>query len=154
MKVRLAIFNHVSSSGKVYVANSKEEIENLFNKPEFYLTGFGGNEAPAKTTKEKFEQSIFTEEKLKQAATVNIPDIIGKFNNFEVVKTGDIGIGDLPIYEVYGEINIFDNPGGKVFEENYKENTMTFGMRSFGKQNVTNNSFNIEKLICWDAITK
>ena len=144
MMTQLAIFNCESPSGRVYVANSKEEIENLFNKPEFYLIGFGGNENP----------DISYEETIKKFATVNLKDVIGKFTNFEIIETGDIGVGDLPIYKVFGKVDIFDNEGGKVFDECFKESAIHFGMRSFGKHDVVNNKFDIKKLICWDAISK
>ena len=145
MRVRLAIFNHVNANGRVYVADSKEEIQKLFKNSEYFLTGFGGEEAP----------ELDAEEKFKRNATVKLQDTVGMFKNLEIVETGDIGVGDLPIFEVYGELKVFENPGGKLFEESYNQNIVTIGMRSLGKKvDLYLPNFKIDKVICWDTIIR
>lgn len=145
MRIRLAIFNHVNTNGRVYVAESKEEIQKLFNKSEYFLTGFSGDDNP----------DLNVEEKLKKSATVKLQDTVGIFKNLEIVETGDIGVGDLPIFEVYGELKVFENPGGKVFEESYNQNIVTIGMRSLGKKvDLYLPNFKIDKVICWDTIIR
>lgn len=145
MKVRLAIFNHVNANGRVYIAESKEEIQKLFNKSEYFLTGFGGGEAP----------ELNSEEKLKRSTIVNLMDSVGIFKDLEIIETGDIGVDDLPIFEVYGELKTFDNPGGKLFTESYQENIVTIGMRSFGRcMDTTPPKCILDKVICWDTIIR
>ena len=145
MRVRLAIFNHVNANGRVYVADSKEKVQLLFKNSEYFLTGFGGEEAP----------DLDTEEKFKRNATVKLQDTVGMFKDLEIVETGDIGVGDLPIFEVYGELITFENPGGNLFKESYNQNIVSIGMRALGKcMDVNPPKCIINKVICWDTIIR
>ncbi len=143
MRKRIVLFNHVNPNGRVYPANSKEEIQKLFNKPEYILV------LPTQILK---GLPVNSEEFQNQFFTVDLMKAVGKFDNIEIIETGDIGSNDLPIFECFGELHVFDTRLGKWFEENYEQNTVTFGLRTIGKQDVSNDYFILDKIICFDVI--
>lgn len=145
MRTRIAIFNHVNANGRVYVANSKEEVEKLFHRPEYFITDPVG-------TYEQTENLSFGEFQ-KRFCEVDIGRINGSLGNIEVIETGDIGVNDLPIYEVYSELKIFDTPKSKMFDECFRENVVSIGIRSIGT-GWENNHFIINNVICFDVIIK
>ena len=135
----------MNANGRVYVANSKEDIQELFNKSEYYLTGMKSSD-PIGTNYANVDFGL---------GVVNLLNTVGVFDNIEIIETGDIGSNNLPIFEVYGELRIFDTDIGKLFEESYNQNIVTIGMRSLGKQtDLYLPNFKLDKVICWDTIVR
>ena len=138
MRARIQIFNHPAINGRIYTAETKDEVFEFFNKPNGLLLT-----SQDQTTIAKKDFGI-DEEK-----------IIGKFENIEVVDTGDIGYNGYPIFEVYAEINDDSNLSEKFkpYKEMYENNIATFGMRAIGT--VSKDSVvTLERVICFDMITK
>ena len=138
MKVRIQIFNHPSMNGRIYTAKTKDEVFEFFNKPNGLLL----------TSQ---DQTIIA----KKDFSIATDKIIGKFENIDIVDTGDIGYNDYPIFEVYAEINDDSNLSEKFkpYKDMYENNIATFGMRAIGT--VSKDSVVVlEKIICFDMIIK
>ena len=135
LRLRLMIFNHVNSNGKIYVAKSKEEIQNLLYKDLYLTSGFDENVD------------------INDFSTVDISKIIGIFKDIEIIETEDIGIDDLPIFEVYGKLRFFNTPSKDFHKNCFDANIVTIGLRSIG--NTIHDKIIIPKLlICWDTIVR
>ncbi len=149
-RVRLQIFNHVSRNGHIYIADTKEDIENIFGK-------FRNEKNPLWLTDQlqgpDFDRkNMSIDEYRDEFATVDIARIAGIFEDIEIVETGDIGYNDKPIFEVYGYLKIINTDGGRHVGELLKENVCSIGMRSFStKQNEK--IYDIEHVVCFDLIS-
>lgn len=149
MRTKLTIFNQVDRNGRVKVANSKEEIENLFRQFEktgSLITNGLDNESP----------NIEQRERDVRFNTINLMNVCGKIENIEIIETNKNGYGDLPLYEVYGDIVAFDTPSGNIFNECFDQNLVTIDIRALGQNRMVNNQIvtDITKVICWDTITR
>ena len=144
-KVRLQIFNHVSRNGLLYPAETKEEVERLFLKPKakdknIYLTNVLQGDGCFKNN--------------MHASVIDVSSIIGKFENIEVVETGDIGQNGYPVFEVYGTLKYFDTPHKEDYQEMIEGKTMTFGMRAIGRHTKADLKIReIENVISFDLIS-
>ena len=146
MRTKLTVFNQIDRNGKVKVANSKEEIENLLTN---------SNNFGHLLTNGLIDESLNSEERFQKQATVDITKIVGKIENIEVIENGS-GFGGLPIYEVYGDITFLPKDGSKFVEECFDQNLVTIGIRAFGQNRMVDNQIvtDITKVICWDTITR
>lgn len=135
LRLRLMIFNHVNSNGKIYVAKSKEEIQNLLYKDLYLTSGFDENVD------------------INDFSTVDISKIIGIFKDIEIIETEDIGIDDLPIFEVYGKLRFFNTPSKDFHKNCFDANIVTIGLRSIVKH-ISDKIVNIKQVICWDTIVR
>ena len=146
MRTKLTVFNQIDRNGKVKVANSKEEIENLLTN---------SNNFGHLLTNGLIDESLNSEERFQKQATVDITKIVGKIENIEVIENGS-GFGGLPIYEVYGDITFLPKDGSKFVEECFDQNLVTIGIRALGQNRMVDNQIvtDITKVICWDTITR
>lgn len=135
LRLRLMIFNHVNSNGKIYVAKSKEEIQNLLYKDLYLTSGLDENVD------------------INDSCIVDISKIIGIFKDIEIIETEDIGIDDLPIFEVYGKLQFFDTPSKEFHKTCFDANIVTIGLRSIVKH-ISDKIVNIKQVICWDTIVR
>ncbi len=138
MRARIQIFNHPAINGRIYTAKTKEEVFEYFNKKNGLL--LTSQDQPLI---EKRDFSIVNDK------------IIGKFENIEVIDTGNIGYNEYPIFEVYAEIKDDSELSEKFkpYKEMYENSIATFGMRAIGT--VSKDSVvTLERVICFDMITK
>lgn len=149
MRTKLTVFNQIDRNGKVKVANSKEEIENLLTNSN----NFG--HLLTNGLIDEVDESLNSEERFQKQATVDITKIVGKIENIEVIENGS-GFGGLPIYEVYGDITFLPKDGSKFVEECFDQNLVTIGIRALGQNRMVDNQIvtDITKVICWDTITR
>lgn len=148
LRMRLIIFNHVSKDGRVYVAESKEEIQNLINKEkELYLTNGLFNSV---NDSQYIKVSDIEEDYMKMATRL-IKSIIGSFKDIEITETGNIGVNGFPIFEVYGTLNLFNLPTKQFLEDCFKANIVTIDMRSLGNIDQDKN-VKLNRVICWDIV--
>lgn len=149
LRMRLIIFNHVSRNGRVYIAESKEEIQNLINKEkELYLTN-GFNDI----SDNQYIKVSDIEEDYMKIATMQIKSLIGSFKDIEITETGDIGVNGFPIFEVYGTLNLFNLPTKQFHEDCFNANIVTIGMRSLGNVDQDKN-VKLNRIVCWDTIVR
>ena len=146
MKVRLLLFNHVNNDGKVYVAESAEEIEKLFGKQAGYSSKFLVN-APV------IDPELTYKERFSKVSSPDITQICGGFEDFEIIETDDRGYDDFPVFEVYGTLKVLDSENGKNFENLYKENLTSIRVRGWSRT-ITENVESIGKIICWDVFPR
>lgn len=135
LRKRLMIFNHVNANGRIYVAKSKEEIQDLLYKDLYLTSGFNQTN------------------NINDIGTVDISKIIGQFKDIEIIETDDIGIDDLPIFEVYGKLRFFNTPSKEFHKNCFDANIVTIGLRAIGNH-TTDKIVNIKQLICWDTIVR
>lgn len=145
LRMRLMIFNHVSRNGRIYVAESKEHIQKLIDKKLYLTSGFESNVDLIS------KDSTFVEQ--QKAATIDISKLIGQFQDIEIVETGDIGVDDLPIFEVYGKLKFFETLSTEFHKNCFDANIVTIGLRSFGYVNQ-DKKVNLNQVVCWDTIVR
>lgn len=138
MRILIATFNQVSNNGIVRVAKDKEYIEHLFHPLEktgtLITTGLD-NEYP----------NINPREKELRFNTIDLKNVCGKIENIEIIETDKNGYGDLPIYEVYGDIVAFNTPSGNIFNDCFEQNIIEIGMRARGHNIDLGKVFNTKK---------
>lgn len=151
-KIRLQIFNHVSRNGRIYIADTKEDVLKVFGK-------FIDQKIPLCLTDQlqgqDFDRKKMTlDEYRNNFGSVDLYRIAGIFKDIEIIETGDIGYNEKPIFEVYGTLGILNTPSGKMVGELLKENVCNIGMRSFvvNKNGLGSKTFDIEKIVCFDII--
>lgn len=173
LRKRLIIFNHVNTNGRIYIAKSKEEIQKLLYKNS-YLTSdldenvdtintndiskiseqFKDNEIQNLLYKDLYLTSGLDENvDINDSCIVDISKIIGIFKDIEIIETEDIGIDDLPIFEVYGKLQFFDTPSKEFHKNCFDANIVTIGLRSIVKH-ISDKIVNIKQIICWDTIVR
>lgn len=151
MRALIAIFNQIDGNGRVKVANDKEYIENLFQpleKTAALITNGLDNVSP----------NIEQRERDVRFNTINLMNVCGKIENIEIIETNKNGYGDLPIYEVYGDIVAFDNPSGEHFGKLFDQNLIKVCMRSIARHIIDKDKdlrlIYDHKIICWDMCKK
>ena len=149
MRTKLTVFNQIDRNGRVKVANTKEEIENLLNN----TNNFGHLLTNGQI--DETDESSNIENKFNKHSYVDLTRIIGKIENMEIIENG-IGFGSLPIYEVYGDVNFLPKEESKFAEECFDQNLVTIGIRALGQSRMVDKQIvmDITKVICWDTITR
>lgn len=152
--ILIQIFNHPSRNGRIYVADTKEDVLKVFsgfieeNKSSLVLTN-------TVLSKDYDGFPIDESEKyFKRFATVELLDTVGIFKDIKIIETGDIGYNEKPIFEVRGNLNFLDNDKGDLTKSLVEEKVCSIGMRSIGqhKHGFGKETFEIEKVICFDLI--
>ena len=152
--ILIQIFNHPSRNGRIYIADSKEDVLKVFggfieeNKSSLLLMN---------TVLSKDYDSIpidKDEEFFKKFATIEISDTVGIFKDIKIIETGDIGYNEKPIFEVRGNLNFLDNDKGDLTKSLVEEKVCSIGMRSIGQHKLGfgKETFEIEKVIGFDLI--
>jgi hypothetical protein len=131
-------FNKVNRNNRFYKA-TLEEVENLVNQIKsenrnLLTKGF-----------------INSENSFKDALTVNLPDVIGKFENFKIIEEPKEKVDELPIIKVYADFKAL-NELGKAFD--YIKPDVNFGLRgiSLSEKNNGIKTEKIKSIICFDLI--
>ena len=149
-RVRIQIFNQPVIDGRVYVAENKEFVENIFKK---YLD----NTKPLLLTDSNQERGFLDdhhdEDYYKKFSTVDLSTVAGKFEDIEIIETNEIGFGGVPIIEVWANLKILDNDRGKMVNSLFKEDVATFGMRSIVNC-LPDNKKEITHVISYDLVSK
>lgn len=153
--ILIQIFNHPSRNGRIYVADTKEDVLKVFggfieeNKSSLVLTN---------TVLSKDYNSILInkEEYFKKFSTVELSNIVGIFKDIKIIETSDIGYNEKPIFEVRGNLKFIDNDIGNLSKSLVEEKVCSIGMRSIGQceRGFEREAFEIEKVICFDLISK
>lgn len=154
-RVRLQVFNQVSRNGCVYIADTKEDVEKLFSK-------FIDKKAPLILTN-KCQDDLISDhhdiDYFKKFCTVELSSIAGRFDNIDIIETGEIGLGNKPVFEVWGDMEIHNSPNGDFVKSLMDTDVMTFGMRSIGAKkfgtdfgNLDNPPTELGQVISFDLI--
>ena len=151
-RVRLQIFNQPTVDGRVYVAENKEVVEGIFakylvDKPTLFLTDKRQEIDLVKLDDENFDHFD------RRLRTVELASIAGKFENIDIIVTDEIGIGELPVIEVWADLKILDNDRGKFVESMFESEVATFGMRSIA-QCYPDNKRLLTQVISFDLVSK
>lgn len=152
-KILIQIFNHPSRNGRIYVADTKEDVLKVFGnfieeKPPLFLSN----------TNQEFDLNANPEEHpddyFKRFSTVNLGKVAGLFKDIEIIETWDIGYNEKPIFEVRGNLKFINNENGSMAKELINEKVMTIGMRSYGhhKLGFGPKTIELEKVFCFDLI--
>lgn len=138
----IQVFNHPSKNGRIYSADSIEDVMKLFgNAREIFVTNS--------------LQGIDKFANLEDAAKVKFENIIGKIQSVNIKDEGHIGENGKPIFSVEAEVKYFDKPQFKVVKEGIENNTMSFGMRAMCKKDLNNENYDvISQVISYDLIMK
>ena len=152
LRVRLQIFNQVSINGRVYVAENKKFVENIFakylvEKPSLFLTDKCQETDLIKQDGEEFDN--FDE----RFRTVDLLSVAGKFENIEIIVTDEIGVDGFPVIEVWADLKILDNDRGKFVTSMFDAEVATFGMRSIAKC-YPDNKRSLTQVISFDLVSK
>lgn len=149
LRVRLQIFNQVSINGCVYIADTKEDVEKIFSK-------FIDKKSPLILTNKCQEDLIPDHHDIdyfKRFCTVDLNSVAGCFINIDIVETGEIGLGNKPVYEVWADLKILDNDRGKFVTTMFDAGVATFGMRSI-VQSLQYNKRLIMDIFAYDLVNK
>ena len=151
-RVRLQIFNQPTVDGRVYVAENKEVVEGIFakylvDKPTLFLTDKRQEIDLVKLDDENFDHFD------RRFRTVDLGSVAGKFENIDIIVTDEIGIGELPVIEVWADLKILDNDRGKFVESMFESEVATFGMRSIA-QCYPDNKRLLTQVISFDLVSK
>ena len=151
-RVRLQIFNRPTVEGRVYVAENKAFVEKIFakylvDKPPLFLTNKSQEADLVKRDDENFDHFDM------RFRTVDLGSVAGEFKNIDIIETEEIGIGDLPIIEVWADLKIFDNDPGKFVKSMFEADVATFGMRSIA-QCHPDNKRSLTHVISYDLVSK
>lgn len=154
-RVRLQVFNQVSRNGHVYIADTKEDVEKIFSK-------FTDKKAPLILTNKCQEDLIpdhHDNDYFKKFCTVEISSIAGCFTDIDIIETGEIGLGNKPVFEVWGDMKLNNSSNGDHVKSLMDADVMTFGMRSIGNHkidsdfsNLDNPPIEISQVITFDLI--
>jgi hypothetical protein len=138
----IQVFNHPSKNGRIYSANSIEEVIKLFGGArEIFINDI--------------LQGIDKFTNLEDAAKVKFENIIGKIQSVNIKDEGHIGENGKPIFSVEAEVKYFDKPQSKVVKEDIENNTMSFGMRALCSNDLEHTEhFKINQVISYDLIMK
>ena len=138
----IQVFNHPSKNGRIYSADSIEEVIKLFGGArEIFITDI--------------LQGIDKFTTLEDAAKVKFENVIGKIQAVNIKDEGYLGENGKPIFSVEAEVKYFDKPQSKVVKEGIENNTMSFGMRAMCKKDQENEKcYNISQVISYDLIMK
>lgn len=156
LRVRLQIFNQVSRNGSVYIADTKEDVEKIFSK-------FINKKAPLVLTNKCQDTFVNDHHDIgyfKKFTTVDISTVAGCFTDIDIVETGEIGLGNKPVYEVWADMKYNNSSNGDYVRSLMEEEVMTFGMRSIGRRifnsdlsNLDNPPTEISRVISFDLIS-
>ena len=151
-RVKIQTFNLPTVDGRVYVAENKEFVENIFakylvEKPNLFLTDKNQETDLIKRDGEEFDHFD------KRFRTVDLESIAGKFENIEIIVTDEIGINGLPVIEVWADLKILDNDRGKFVTSMFDTEVVTFGMRSIAKCYPDNKRL-LTQVISYDLVSK
>ena len=151
-RVKIQTFNKPTVDSRVYVAENKEFVENIFakylvEKPNLFLTDKSQETDLIKRDGEEFDHFD------KRFRTVDLLSVAGKFENIEIIVTDEIGIDGLPVIEVWADLKILDNDRGKFVESMFETNVAIFGMRAIAKCYPDNKKV-LTQVISYDLVSK
>ena len=142
LRVRLQIFNQVSRNGCVYIADTKEDVEKVFSK-------FIDKKAPLLLTN-KYQEDLIPDhhdiDYFKRFCTVDLNSVAGSFTDIDIVETGEIGLGNKPVYEVWADMKYNNSSNGDYVKSIIEADVMTFGMRSIGRKIFNSDLSNLDNL--------
>lgn len=138
----IQVFNHPSKLGRIYSADSIEDVIKLFGGArQIFVTDV--------------LQGIDEFSALEDAVTLNFDKVIGKIQAVNIKDEGHLGENGKPIFSVEAEVKYFDNPKSKQVKESIENNKMSFGMRAMCKKDRENEKcYYISQVISYDLIMK